>query len=520
MNRVVAAAFVASVLFAAACDENLAAVASCETDADCSFGVCAFSLCVDPSALGTVDLEVEPQAGTNVPPQSLLGVDVAGDDRVPLVLSPAVTVSGTVLDLDGNAIDAAVFAVPVDGIAGRLRQRTVTADNAGFALPLVRDQAYRFAATPSSPSLPPVYGDIDVIAGSGEARLQVAVVRRVFGSVVAGGAPGVAINSIADCAVSIVDGNDRLVSTVDITDLDGSFALAIGTDVVDPQLVLRPQGPYPAVRMPIVLGTATETGDPVPLGTLSLSETLTPRGLTGTVRNVDGSPAVGAVVVARGEIGNGIVSVRQVTDDAGAFSMSVVDGTYEVVAVGASTTISGIATLQNVTVAAAVSGLVLDLPARVRSALTVARSPDSDEPVAAASVVLTRIGAVDSSIAEPILKDAQPIFTGNTDEGGSVVLDVDPGYYRLVVQPPRGQALPAFSGIVQIAETGQRTIALNDARVFAGVLRNDSGAVVPGAFVRVFSPIVDERGQAVFLGETIADSDGAFAVSIPSFASP
>ncbi len=482
---------------------------TCEDDSGCVGGtICAFSFCIDPEALGTVDLEVESPGASNLPIQTLLEVDTSSGGRVDIALVPAVEVRGSVVDDNNDAVGATVFAVPTRGIPGRRRQRSTTATADGFSLALVRDQPYRFSALPTAADLPPAFADIDVVAGAGiRPALLVQGVQEVRGRVVSGS--GVAVTGLANCEVLVVDDNNRQLSSIATTAVDGGFVISVGAFAGGTQLVVRPNNQYPAVSMPIDLGS----GDVVELGDRSLGEELVAAAISGRVINADGSAAARAVVVVRGDVGAGVVKVRQVADDDGNFSVNVVRGDYAIAAVGESESAAGGIVVRTESVAVAIlAGYVLTLPVRLQAALDVVTA--EGEPVAGASVVLTRIGDEAAGITEPVLIDAQPTFLASSDELGHVDVAVDPGRYRISIEPPRGQGTPAFSALITVRDNTTRTIVLTTSKILAGALKHDNNAV-GGAFVRVYSRIIDERGQAILLGEAVSEPDGSFAVSVP-----
>jgi hypothetical protein len=116
-----------------------------------------------------------------------------------------------------------------------------------------------------------------------------------------------------------------------------------------------------------------------------------------------------------------------------------------------------------------------------------------------------------------VLAADQPVFLGSTDEDGRVAFAVDPGRYRIAVQPPRGVEAPPLSTLLTVGKEGiSREIALPAATVMAGTLQSAVGEAVVGAFVRVFSALTDEQGRALFLGEGLSAADGTFEVYVPA----
>ena len=79
----------------------------------------------------------------------------------------------------------------------------------------------------------------------------------------------------------------------------------------------------------------------------------------------------------------------------------------------------------------------------------------------------------------------------------------------------RGTGAPSFSTLVTVDGPLDRSFVLPPQNVLAGLVVDDDGTAAPGAFVRVFSHLIDEQGRAIFLGEAVCADDGSFAVSVP-----
>lgn len=480
----------------------------CEGDVGCpDESVCAFGLCVDPGALENVDLEVEPTGTSDVPTQNVFDVSTVAGNRVDVTLQPRATLIGQVVDDDGEAIGATVFASPQRIIPGRVRQPSVVVDEARYELPLIRGQSYRLLAQPDDPSLPPTAPSDPIEAGRDDAPvLAVRADVTVRGFVVAGeGAAAIAQTGVE---VFIVDDAGRRVSSLaaigdDV--VDGAFTLRLQSGVVGARLVVRPQQAdgRPTLSLPITLDAA---GD-FDLGALSLGVAGRVV-LSGQVRTSSGAPAAQAVVVLRGQVGAGVTTVRTTTGDDGTFRLSLSPGSYSAAAVANDN--GGGLVVTTLDVVEGRDDLVFTLAPRITSTLRLTTAEGLSVPLS--SVVMTRVGNVDG-LAEPVLGGgAQPAFLGAADDTGTVVLAVDPGRYRISIVPPRGTGVPVFSVSLTVADDSERTIALPPATILAGTLTGGQGG---GAYVRVFSEVTDEVGRAILLGETIAEADGTFAVPLP-----
>jgi hypothetical protein len=497
---------------------------TCLDDTGCGDGaVCAFGLCVDANdaRLDTVDLEVEPLASTGLPAQSIFGVDAstADDARVDVALRGAATLRGTAVLDDGGSVSGVVSVTPLQSIAGRLRLPTTTSVDGHWALPLVVGDTYRVSIVPDDDAVAPAVADADITAGVDDdvalaschlARVEgdattCAVV--VTGRVVAGA--GAAALGVPALEVRIGDATGRRVSTLARTDDDGAFTLGVPAPVSGAVLEIRGTADnalQPTIALPIDLSTAR-----VDLGVITQgarAETVT---VAGRVLTDGGAPARAATLVIRGAVGAGLYAARATTDDDGAFSLAARPGVYDVAAVGAGDSDDGLF-LGALVVDAAVLDAVFTLQPRTDVTLAVQRSDGSD--VAGASVVLQRIGDA-LGVAEPVLVDTQPSFLSATDDDGVARARVSAGRYRVTIEPPRDSGAPVFSALLAVDGPLTRTLVLPDSVVLAGSIRSPGDDATSGAVVRVFSPIADEQGRAIFLGEAVTAADGSFSVAVP-----
>jgi hypothetical protein len=493
--------------------------ATCADDQACPDGtVCAFGLCVDPAALAAVDVEVEPVVASGVPAQAVFGVASDTGARVDVTLAPAVSVRSGVVGIDEGGVGATVTAVPERSIAGRRRQPSATTTDGPFTLALVEGERYRLQALPTERALPPILPADLFVAGTDEppalvmtsARSAAGVVHPVTvrGQLVAG--VGVATEPIPDVEVLLLDGDGRRVSSIAVTDaVEGRFEVGLAERQGDVRFVAR-RTLQNALSLSFPLDLGPEPV--VDLGVVSLGSLLASVRVEGEVRSATGAPVDGAVVAFRGQIDAGIAEARTETV-AGRFSVTLHPGRYSVAVVGVAGGTSGLL-VTTLDIIADTPDVVLTLPERVPASFTVTSS--SGAAVGLASVVLTRVGDV-AGVPEPVLAAAQPVFLGSTDDDGGVVFAVDPGRYRIALQPPRGVEAPPFSTLLTVGEEGLgRDIALPAATIMAGTLQSAVGEAVVGAFVRVFSTLTDEQGRALFLGEGQSAADGTFEVYVPA----
>lgn len=480
---------------------------TCADDTVCGDGlVCAFGLCVDANELASVDLEVEPVATSNLPAQSVFDVDAsAADGRVDVALVGAARVSGSVVDVAGPAA-AALRAVPERHILGRLRAPAADTDEAGaFSLAVLDDASYSLLVEPTD--YPPLVID-DVDAGDdfddGLVVDDVGFIG-VHGVVVNAGGP----QQDLDVFVQL---DRRRVSTLVVTDATGAFDVVVRALPPGATLVVRPRPgsrAQPTVQVPLD-GAGATPGSALDLGEISLGAGSGQNSLVRGVVLRGGVPVAGAVVAFDGLVGAGRFTDRQVTVADGTFIATVVSGSYEVAVVPPASARAGLVAT-TFDLAESRDDLVIELPTRVGADLLVVNA--EGQAVAGAAVSMQRIGDI-AGLAEPVLEGAQPAFLGAADVDGAARVFVDEGRYRVSIQPPLGSGVPAFSTLVTVAGPFARTFTLPPLRVLAGVIHDDDGAPTPGAFVRVFSRLIDEQGQALFLGEAVCGDDGSFAVSV------
>lgn len=518
MNRAALAAVVVIVVALTPACADAALQATCVDDQACPEGtVCAFGLCADPSALGVVDIEVEPVVASGLPTQSIFAVDTVTETRVDVTLAEAVNVSGGVVAASGGGLGATVTAVPDREIAGRRRQPTTTTADGPFGLSLVAGESYRLQAVPTERDLPPIFADQAFVAGSDGTPSLVMTSERTAsgpihpitlkGQVVAG--VGVAAQPISELELFLLDDRGRRVSSLGVSDAEGHFEIGLAARHDDVRFVARRSernALSPTLAFPLDLGTESV----VDLGVLSLGASLGIVRVEGEVRSFSGAPLTDAVVAFRGLVGAGIAEARTVTTD-GRFSVSLHPGSYSVAAVGAVGGPDGLL-VTTLEVAQDLRDVVLTVPERVPAGFDIVTS--TGQPVDLASVVLTRVGD-ENGLAEPVLGVAQPVFLGSTDDDGHAGFSVDPGRYRIAIQPPRGVEAPTFSTLITVIEAADRTITLPASTVVPGTLRTGAGDPVVGAFVRVYSSLTDELGRAIFLGEGLSNADGTFDVIVP-----
>lgn len=481
-------------------------------DSVCPGGtVCAFGLCVDANDLAAVNVEVEPVASSGLPVQSVFDVDATANDgaRVDVVLANGQSLDGSVVTRGGSGVVAAVQAVPLRAIPGRLRVPATTSDDGGaFGLTLLSGADYSLNVTPAGDEFPPLeitpidagYEDAIVVDADDLVTLRGRVVNSDSPQ------PGLEV---------LVQKDRRRLSTIATTDGEGRFVVHAHALPAGAQLVVRPTE---ANRVaPTVVVLVDDASGDVDLGDIFLgasSGRTVP--VAGTVTGSEG-PARGALVVFRALVGAGVFEDSVEAGDDGRFVIDLIAGSYSVGAVPAVDSRAGLLVLPEsleVVEATPIDDLILPLPSRRDASVRITTA--DGVAVASASVTLQRVGD-EFGLAESVLEDVQPLFLGSTDTDGNANLIADTGRYRLTIQPPRGAGAPVFSTLITIDGNFTRDFVLPPQAVFAGIVVDEDGNPAGGSFVRVFSRLVDEQGQAIFLGDATCEADGSFAVSVPDF---
>lgn len=502
----------------ASCDGDADGQVGCVEDSACGAGqVCVVGLCLDPGdqRLRTVDIEVDATAA-GVPMQSVFDVDLGAAARVDVQLAPSVVAEGAVV-ADESGVPAFVLARPARAIAGRglAPSASGTADGL-FTLTLVEGARYALTAVPADLRYPPLYDDRGFsvpAAPSGVLDLPPLLVPdtivRVAGVVQAGS--GVEALAIEELDVRMVDDAGRVWSSTARTGPDGRFTVALSGPRDDLTLEVTPTARNP--MWPRVRLSGVDVGGDLDLGVVSLGAVVAPRPVVARVVDNGGAPQAGATVVLTAQLGAGTFTHRAVTLADGRIDARIPPGRYDMVVVPpAGVESGGLLFVDDVELPASGSALRLALPARVPWS---GRVLDADgELTAGATLVVTRVGD-ERGRPEPGLADLPLTVELTSDNDGTFRVALDPGRYRVYVQPRPGSGLPATSALLSVGTVPlRRDIELPARALVAGAVQL-RGAGVQGAWVRVYSAIVDEVGSAILLGEGPTAADGHFDVVVP-----
>ena len=515
-----------------ACTEVAQQDPTCADDKACADGrICALGLCVNPNdqRLRQVAVEIDPSV-VGLPVQSVLDVDLRTSPRVDVTLAAGDLWSSDVRrrDADGNLVGltAQVVARPERFIAGRVLAPAATTDDAGaFNVLVVEGQRYGLSVVPSDDSLPPLYVDDAIRAHGVAGRETLADFVCEAGAIVLTGSVKAGVDTatlgVTDLSVALTRDGRRVSSLASTSGEAGSFELrlpaaAAGTEHEPNRLDLeiRPAGNdgYPALS---IHGINASQGGTIDLGVISLGDVLAPVPFTGRVVGSDGNAVPNATALFRADIGAGVYTKTAEADGDGNLNLLIPPGSYRIVVVGpADVSTAGLLVVDAVAVPSDGGTVDLNLRARVRYHGVVR---DSDAvAVAGAAVSIVRIGGVDAAVPED-LGDTLVSFNVVSGADGAFDVGVDPGRYRVSVAPALGTNAPAFSELVTVPDGGLARDLAIPARAFVAGTVLFEGAPVPGAYVRVFSTFLDERGAAILLGEGVAAADGAFAIVVPDF---
>ena len=519
------AMLVAGALANAGCVAGPSGTATCIDDTECERGdVCALGVCANPSdeALRSVAFEVEPPAGSGYPTQQFLNVEQNDTGRVRIGLRHSVRLTSRVQLADGTPIGATVAALPQSIISGRVPILSASSDptTGAFSVDLVDQGAYRLSIVPDDPGLAPIIeGEAFIADGAGRAEMTRAayVVPPPEVSVTITGRVVVSASEIAtgvpDLEVLLKDG-ERRVSSLARTDATGAFVMALGGATAGLTLEVRPtiqNAFYPTVqRSEIDISGDSDLGD-IDLGSVSA-----PVRMRGTVLGPGRDPVVQAGVYVEGNIGNGVFTAQVACDDAGAFSIDVPPGAYQVSVVAPVPGRAGTREQIGINVGPdQAAPFEIVLPARVK-VQGVARDA-SGTPVANVALTFTRLPGTGSSARLDPLADVAWAFSTTSRDDGGYALELDPARYRVTATPPPGASLPRHSAVADFRDGGgQQDIRLKAPAVIAGLIVDDETSVpMAGVYVRAFSGLLDELHQAIPLGEGLGNDDGSFELLLP-----
>ena len=489
----------------------------CIDDEACPSGpVCAFGACIDPrdQRLSAVDLVVEPSISSGLPTQIVQDVNARAAERVDIAVRGGVLVEGRV-EHQGAPLSARVWFEPATSLSGRARPpSTATELDGSFSLILVDQERYTLGLSDDSAGLPPFLQTRDFVVDGASADRGVidvpAPTVSLIGRIVAG--IGAAMVGIPELEVRVLEGAQRVSSNA-TTSETGEFTLLLMALPTDPVLEVRPSvrnASFPTLRLPVdVVGTRIDLGD------LSLGDVAAPVPIAGRVVAESGAPVPLASVVALAKFGAGEFTAHVQTDGEGALALALLPGTYSVAVLGPTEAGGAGLVIEELVVSGPITDLLFTLPGRAPVEGRVLDAAGRRVP--AASLTFQRLGN-DLGVAEPVLGDGQPSFVISADSDGSFVARVDPGRYRLTIQPPVGLAAPGQSVLITVPAQGvERDFSLPPRAVLAGTVVDRGGARSGGAFIRVYSRLLDEAGRAIFLGEALAADDGSFEVSLPDF---
>jgi hypothetical protein len=105
----------------------------------------------------------------------------------------------------------------------------------------------------------------------------------------------------------------------------------------------------------------------------------------------------------------------------------------------------------------------------------------------------------------------------DSDASGNFVLDVDPGAYEIVVQPPVGVPLPRFRVLRSINQNDTVLDVQLYAPVFVyGRVLTPGGTALAGVAINLYSTDLSPDGKALLVGLGITGNKGEFVIPIPT----
>ena len=206
--------------------------------------------------------------------------------------------------------------------------------------------------------------------------------------------------------------------------------------------------------------------------------------------------------------------------DAGRFTALLLPGTYEVVVSVPGESDLGVL-VESVRVQpredGQILGQVFSVPARSRLG---GRVVTTDERLMAGADVQASPSGLIAEEA-PAAAAFNRTSESMTDATGRFDLPLDIGTYDITVRPPEDSlfswvVVPGF-GIGNVNETLADSFTLESPVPVGGIVYDADGAPLPGATVRAFTILEDERGEerAVQIGEATSAEDGAYQMLLP-----
>jgi hypothetical protein len=505
----------------------------CRSDAECAEGqVCFADGCGDPGQNIVVEVTPNPKAGLhaqdfqveNLRPQhnlELFGPATLQGQvrRETLVPTPG---GETTAYLGPVSVRASGESLLIPGVMRRY-EGTLVPDNGGYQL-AVGSGRFTVTLLAADPQVPPLMDsrvvepgrtvplDFLLPASSSLIRLAGKVVRQ----------EGVLVD--ADLEVQALDESLRPLSQrVPVARGTGDFVLALSPTAAKLEHVLVQ---VTAPRTGELVPQKTFTVDPRPGVTapLALGDYGEPVAVQGRLVDRDGKPVSGASVYLQGKVGGGgqFRSRSVLTGTDGRFELSSLpshpDTPLTLYAVPPPTSVSGI-TLQT-TVIPRLGTTLRDIVCENKVVLQGSLLRPEGVPAAGARVMAEPVGAITGWPLPAVGVEAQ----SPTDEDGVYRIRLDPGEYRFDFIP--SENLPRVSRFVTVLPAATMELApftLSKGRRITGLVtmsdRELSGLTpgVPYASVRFFR-VVNVEGQptAVLLTQTVADSSGSYAATLPT----
>jgi hypothetical protein len=525
----IAASAMVLLLAAAGCaPRNQAASVACRMDVDCGAGyACTGGACLPRDPGGRVEslaVEILPRTDSASADTEILGAQL-GPDLILLSAEKKLVVAGTISDLEATVFsDAAHLIVTAPSrIPGRgeLRFETDVAARAfQIGVPqglLGRMATVRLYPPVDRPAQPPVTFTLP-LAEKIDLPLprsdQMAVMRGRL--VFALGDREPAVGFLARAYLE-----REVVSNIATTDVTGAFELRIPrgnipASYVNPMVSIEFQPPASGMLAPRLSTTAVPIdGAGGSGGSLVAVEPPTYRmpafGTPGPLRfvvmagEVNSQRVVEATVRFRTEIpalpsGTAVYSREASTDRNGEIEVMLIPGTaaearlYEITVIPPPNSPYAVRCAPKISVTSvgatntALYGQPLMLERKARLEGTVTASDGA--PAASVGLAATRIsdgsgGCSDSAPTAPVI--------ASTDRAGYYLLQLDPGTYRLDVDPPAGAPLPRLTvggaNAVTVAGDMRYNISLPAGTVLMGTAAEATGVALVSASIRVLAVI-------------------------------
>lgn len=500
---------------------------SCQNDKDCERAyICLLGKCTDPRAknLGKVDLEVAPASESGLRPQVFADLDTTRSAYGEFALRPTLNASVEVChhcdQPDRGSVAGTLFLTGPERILGHPQRETVGLDIHGHGnTGLLGNTTYDSVVWPEDPTAPILRGMKVFVSESLSHTLDIEVpdpgdIYKLTGVVVADARanPAVGVDGMRVWALA---GHERLTRDV-ITAEGGTFELRIPRSSSS-GLSIWVAPTNAAEGWPWVSVEGVNLDGDKHLGHVDLGVS-TWVVIRGKVLGPAGQLIPGSTVRLIGEAGRGTLRASASAEN-GTYELRVPEGTYQRATIPPTGLGAALKQEDSIRVppdngqSPTEMDITLGPPARLCG-----KVKDSDgDGVGSAGLTASRIGnfSMGPGPAADIYRDVRALAA----DDGAFCVDLDPGQYLVIGEPPSGNKNPRRTDLVNIGlEPVDHDILLPPAAFITGKVMGPDSQPIKRARIRAYSPVLSTSLGALELGSAFTDDQGGFSMAVPDLA--